>query len=162
MPTSSACNSQNRASDVVGEDGELGRREESGSEPDGRRGVLPGLPGGAAMRETEPEISDDVLDALLAGARTAQEIAGPDGVLAHLTRRLMHRALEAELTEHLGYEAGQAPASGTGNSRNGKPGKTVLTDHGRRRAATGSSTTTLRPAIPATPISFTAGGEAPS
>ncbi len=74
-----------------------------------------------------------MLDALLAGARTAQQIAGPDGVLADLTRRLLNRALEAELTEHLGYEAGKAPAGGRGNSRNGKPGKTVISDHGPLR-----------------------------
>ena len=58
-----------------------------GAQGSGRRRGLPGLPGGPALDELEPEISDEVLDALLAGARTAQEIAGPDGVLAHLTRR---------------------------------------------------------------------------
>jgi len=76
------------------------------------------------------EISDDVLDALLAGAKTAEEIAGPDGLLGQLTRRLLNRALEAELSDHLGYEAGQAPPGGAGNARNGKPSKTVLTDQG--------------------------------
>ena len=95
-----------------------------------RRGPLSGLPGGPGVGEREPVISDEVLDALLAGASTAQEIAGPDGVLAHLTRRLLNRALDAELTAHLGYEAGQAPAGGTGNARNGKPPKTVITDQG--------------------------------
>jgi len=98
-----------------------------GAQRAARRRSVPGLPGGPALGEPEPEISDEVLDALLAGARTAQEIAGPDGVLAHLTRRLLNRALEAELTEHLGYAAGKAPAGGRGNSRNGKPGKTVST-----------------------------------
>jgi hypothetical protein len=39
--------------------------------------------------------------------RTAEEIAGPDGVLGQLTRRLLNRALEAELAAHLGYEAGE-------------------------------------------------------
>ena len=130
MSTSSARSSHNCASDLFVEDRELDRRDETGSGPDEGRGMLPGLPGGPALGEAEPEISDEVLDALLAGARTAQEIAGPDGVLTHLTRRLLNRALEAELTEHLGYEAGKAPAGGRGNSRNGKPGKTVLTDHG--------------------------------
>jgi len=91
------------------------------------------LPGGPALGEPEPEISDAVLDALLAGASSAQEIAGPDGVLARLTRRLLNRALEAELTEHLGYEPGQAPAGGVGNARNGQPPKTVITDQGRLR-----------------------------
>jgi putative transposase len=99
----------------------------------GRRGALPGLPGGRPLGEPEPEIPDEVLDALLAGASTAQEIAGPDGVLAHLTRRLLNRALEAELTAHLGYPAGQAPHGGSGNSRNGKPSKTLITDHGPLR-----------------------------
>ena len=60
---------------------------------------------------SEPlELSDELLDALLAGARTAEEIAGPDGLLGQLTRRLLNRALEAELIEHLGYEAGAGAA----------------------------------------------------
>jgi putative transposase len=101
---------------------------------DGRaaRGVA-GVAGRSWLGEPEPEISDEVLDALLAGASTAQEIAGPDGILAHLTRRLLNRALEAELTAHLGYPAGQAPPGGAGNARNGRPAKTVLTDQGPLR-----------------------------
>ena len=94
-----------------------------------RREVFAGLPGDPGLDETL-EISDDVLDALLAGAKTAEEIAGPDGLLGQLTRRLLNRALEAELSEHLGYKAGQAPPGGAGNARNGKPSKTVLTDQG--------------------------------
>jgi putative transposase len=92
--------------------------------------MLPGLPGGRGLGEPELEISDEVLDALLAGARTAEEIAGPDGLLGHLTRRLLNRALEAELTEHLGYESHREPPGGAGNARNGKPPKTILTDQG--------------------------------
>jgi putative transposase len=113
------------------------RSEPSGraqrSETIERREVLPGLPGGPGLGELAPEISDEVLDALLAGASTAEEIAGPDGVLAHLTRRLLNRALEAELTEHLGYPPGQAPPGGAGNARNGQPPKTVLSDQGALR-----------------------------
>jgi putative transposase len=95
--------------------------------------VLPGLPGGPGVDEQPLEISDEVLDALLAGASAAQEIAGPDGLLGQLTRRLLNRALEAELTEHLGYEPDQAPPGGVGNARNGKPSKTILTDQGPLR-----------------------------
>ena len=98
-----------------------------------RREVFPGLPGGAGLDQEPLEVSDELLDALLSGARTAEEIAGPDGLLGHLTRRLLNRALEAELTEHLGYEAGQAPPGGVGNARNGRPGKTILTDQGPLR-----------------------------
>ena len=49
------------------------------SETTERRGVLPGLPGGRGLGEPEPVISEEVLDALLAGASTAEGIAGPDG-----------------------------------------------------------------------------------
>ncbi len=98
-----------------------------------RREVLPGLPGGPGIDQEPLELSDELLDALLSGARTAEEIAGPDGLLGRLTRRLLNRALEAELTEHLGYEADQAPPGGAGNSRNGQPAKTILTDQGPLR-----------------------------
>ncbi|MCD6725987.1 MAG: transposase [Solirubrobacteraceae bacterium] len=50
-----------------------------------------------------------------------------------MTRRLLERALEAEISEHLGYEHGQAPPGGTGNARNGRPPKTLLTDQGPLR-----------------------------
>ena len=89
---------------------------------------LPGLPGGGLLER--PELSDDLIDELLAGARTAEEIAGPEGLLGQLTRRLLERALQAEITDHLGYRAGEAPPGGTGNARNGQPAKTVLTDQG--------------------------------
>jgi putative transposase len=95
--------------------------------------VLAGLPGGPAVGEPEVEISDEVLDALLAGASSAEEIAGPGGVLGVLTRRLLNRALEAELTAHLGYERHQEPPGGAGNARNGRPSKTVLTESGPLR-----------------------------
>ncbi len=145
MPTSSVRSSHNSASDLVAEGREVGRCAcscEERSRPSGpaqrseeveRRGPLPGLPGGRAVDEPELEISDEVLDALLQGASSAEEIAGPDGVLAHLTRRLLNRALELELSAHLGYEAGQAPLGGVGNARNGRPTKTVLSDQGPLR-----------------------------
>ncbi len=36
----------------------------------------------------------------------------------------------AELSDHLGYEKGDPSGRGTGNSRNGHSGKTVLTEDG--------------------------------
>jgi putative transposase len=92
---------------------------------------LPGLPGGGLV--DRPELSDELIDELLGGAKTAEEIAGPEGLLGQLTRRLLERALEVEITEHVGYEHGQAPPGGTGNARNGRPPKTVLTDQGAVR-----------------------------
>ena len=51
---------------------------------------------------TDRRISNEVIDELLAGASTEQEIAGPGGLLAELTKRLVERAMEVELTEHVG------------------------------------------------------------
>jgi putative transposase len=81
----------------------------------------------AAVRD---RLADEVIDELLAGARTEEEIVGPGGVLAQLTKRLVERALSAELTEHLGYEPHQEPPGGTGNTRNGSTGKTLATEQG--------------------------------
>jgi putative transposase len=54
-------------------------------------------------------------------------------LLADLTRRLVERAMDAELTEHLGYEHGQPPPGGAGNTRNGTTPKTLATQHGQVR-----------------------------
>jgi len=81
----------------------------------------------AGVRE---RLSDELIDELLAGARTEEEIIGPGGLLADLTRRLVERALSAELTEHLGYEPHREPFGGTDNTRNGATPKTLVTEHG--------------------------------
>ena len=89
------------------------------------RGSLDGLP-----PEVREQLSDELIDELLAGARTEEEIVGPGGLLADLTRRLVERAMSAELTEHLGYEPHQEPPGGAGNTRNGTSPKTLATEHG--------------------------------
>ena len=93
-----------------------------------RRAVGPLADGG--------RISDEVIDELLAGASTEEEIVGPGGLLAELTRRLVERAMDAELTEHLGYEPHCEPEGGAGNTRNGGTPKTLITDHGPVRIST--------------------------
>ena len=76
-------------------------------------------------------ISDEVIDELLAGARTEAEIAGPGGLLAQLTKRLVERAMEVELTDHVGYEPHCEPPGGAENTRNGTTPKTLITDQGK-------------------------------
>jgi putative transposase len=95
----------------------------------GVRSAVRELPGGS-------RISDEVIDELLAGASSEEEIVGPGGLLAQLTRRLVERAMEAELTEHVGYEPHCEPPGGAGNTRNGGTPKTLLTDHGPVRIRT--------------------------
>ena len=83
-----------------------------------------------ALGVPSERISDEVIDGLLAGASTEEEIAGPGGLLADLTKRLLERAMEVELTDHLGYEPHQEPPGGAENQRNGSTGKTLMTEHG--------------------------------
>ncbi len=66
---------------------------------------------------SDRRISNEVIDELLAGASTEEEIAGPGGLLAQLTKRLVERAMEVELSDHVGYEPHQEPPGGTGNTR---------------------------------------------
>ena len=94
-------------------------------EPAPPPGILDRLPD--EMREKLP---DELVDELLAGAKTEEEIVGPGGLLSQLTKRLVERAMEVELTDHLGYEPHQEPPGGTGNTRNGSTPKTLSTEHG--------------------------------
>jgi putative transposase len=103
------------------------------SEPVGRAEQPAGdasLAGIELPPEVRERLSDEVIDRLLAGARSEDEIVGPGGVLAQLTKRLVERALQAELSEHLGYEPHREPPGGVGNTRNGSTPKTLATEHG--------------------------------
>nr|WP_308209986.1 transposase [Actinomadura madurae] len=57
-------------------------------------------------------------------------LVGPDGLLAGVTRTVLQAALEAEMTDHLGYDRGERPARPTGNHRNGTSARTVSTEVG--------------------------------
>ena len=69
------------------------------------------------MREKLP---DELVDELLAGAGSEEEIVGPGGLLSQLTKRLVERALEVELSDHLGYEPHYEPPGGTGTRATGR------------------------------------------
>ena len=58
------------------------------------------------------------------------ELVGPGGLLTGLTKTVLETALEAEMSEHLGYEAHEVAGRDGGNSRNGTRSKTVLTEIG--------------------------------
>src|SRR5437667_7877264 len=90
--------------------------------------------GGARPPRGRPPVglSDEVRDRLA----DEEEIVGPGGVLAQLTKRLVERAMSAELTEHLGYEPHQEPPGGSGNTRNGSTPKTLATEQGPVRIET--------------------------
>ena len=78
----------------------------------------------------KPKIRKELLDELLAGYESPEDLTGPEGLLKRLTGALVERALGAELTDHLGYPPGAPEGSGSGNSRNGTSEKTLLTEQG--------------------------------
>src|SRR5690606_29094919 len=81
------------------------------------------------MAEKSEQDVDAMLDRLLEGKRP-EEVVGQGGLLEDLTKRLLERALEGELTEHLGYEKHAREGRNGGNSRNGRTKKRVKTDAG--------------------------------
>jgi putative transposase len=84
-----------------------------------------------AAKKIAEVFAPDTIDALLKDAKaTGTPVDGIDGLLNQMTKAVLERALQAEMTDHLGYEAGDPAGHGTGNSRNGKSTKTVSTRNG--------------------------------
>ena len=106
------------------------------SEPSGGESRLAGeATTSAGILERVPDdirrvLPNEVVDELLAGAKTEGEIFGAGGLFSQLTKRLVERAMEVELTDHLGYEPHREPPGGAGNTRNGSTPKTLVSDHG--------------------------------
>lgn len=78
-------------------------------------------------------LDKDLIDKLLEGYEKPEDLIGEDGLLKQLTKALVERALNAEMTHHLGYEK-HKPSPGTGNSRNGKSKKKLQGDFVRSRS----------------------------
>jgi putative transposase len=73
---------------------------------------------------------DALIDELLKECKDLKEILGKNGLLKQLTKRLVERTLQAELSDHLGYEPHAAEGRGSGNCRNGNGQKTLQSDSG--------------------------------
>ena len=71
----------------------------------------------------------ELLDELLKNSKTQDDLFGEDGVFKQLKKALVQRALEAEMSHHLGYEKNEQSKS-AGNYRNGSSSKKLLTDQG--------------------------------
>src|SRR5215203_5956948 len=75
-------------------------------------------------------IDHKLIDNLLKDYKTPEEILGDNGLLKQLTKAVLERAMQAELTDHLGYEPHDAAGDNSGNSRNGKSRKTLKGEFG--------------------------------
>jgi len=76
-------------------------------------------------------ITPAVLDELLKEYKTPGDMLGNDGLLQQLTKALVERALEGEMTHHLGYPPHDASGDKSGNSRNGKSKMTITGKRGQ-------------------------------
>ena len=56
------------------------------------------------MSKDKHPITDALLDQLLANYQKPEDLIGADGILKQLTKKLVERALDAEMTHHLGHD----------------------------------------------------------
>jgi len=76
------------------------------------------------------DINDKLLDQLIAGYKKPEDLIGENGLLKQLTKRLLERAMQAEMTDHLGYAKNDPVGKNTGNSRNGSYRKKLKGEFG--------------------------------
>jgi putative transposase len=99
---------------------------------------LPAMPGDGGVPEAfrrplRDLMGDGLLDALLERSRDQAgglRLTGEGSMLGELVKVVLERALEAELTAHLGYGKSERSGAPGGNARNGAIAKTVQTGVG--------------------------------
>lgn len=84
----------------------------------------------AAQAAVLPKIPPELLDHLVEGPMTAEAV---EDASRAFKKALIERALGAEMSHHLGYPVGADKPETATNHRNGRSGKTVLTDDGPLR-----------------------------
>lgn len=80
------------------------------------------------------ELTEEMIQQLkadLTKARTYSDLMGSDGAIKKLLKNAIEGMLDAELSEHLGYERYSPAGKNTGNNRNGKTNKTLKNDTGQ-------------------------------
>lgn len=75
-------------------------------------------------------IPKDLLDTLMKDYKNPEDLIGETGLLKQLTKQLLERAMQAEMTVHLGYEKNAPAEKKTSNSRNGSYKKRVKGEFG--------------------------------
>jgi len=76
-------------------------------------------------------ITPALLDELLKDYKSPEDMFGDDGLLQQLTKAVVERALQGEMTHHLGYKKHDPAGQNSGNSRNGKSTKTIRGKRGQ-------------------------------
>ncbi|ATB58435.1 Xax1 transposase [Xanthomonas citri pv. fuscans] len=95
------------------------------------------------------EVPDELLSSLLVNYTKPEDLIGENGLLKQLTKRLVERALDAEMTEHLGHDKHEPVANAAGNTRNGRSRKTLMPlpspDHSTHTIAAANESATSSP-----------------
>lgn len=76
-------------------------------------------------------IPKELLDTLMQDYKNPEDLIGETGLLKQLTKQLLERAMQAEMTDHLGYEKNASVSNDTGNTRNGSYNKNIKGDFGQ-------------------------------
>ncbi len=80
-------------------------------------------------------INPEMLDDLMKKIKTPEDLFGENGVLKQFVKAITERALQAELSNHLGYEKHDSKGKNSGNSRNGNTSKTIKGTFGETEIA---------------------------
>ncbi len=82
------------------------------------------------MSSRKQDVPNELITSLLANYKTPEDLVGESGLLKKLTKLMVEKALDAEMTEHLGHERHEPVANATGNTRNGRSRKTLKAGFG--------------------------------
>ena len=82
------------------------------------------------MATSKEELVEELLKDVDFSKLTTEQITGESGLLKQLTKRIVEKAMNTEMNDHLGYEVNNPSGKNSGNSRNGTSKKTLLTEIG--------------------------------
>jgi putative transposase len=82
------------------------------------------------MTETTTQMLDNLIKDHLAQGKNPKELLSKEGLLGQLTKALVERCLEGEMSTHLGYEKDEHAGKSGDNRRNGYSKKTLTSDQG--------------------------------
>ncbi len=82
------------------------------------------------MAMDKDEIIKELLKDLDFKKLTPEQVTGKNGLIQQLTKKIIETAMNAEMTDHLGYEKNERSTEKTDNVRNGKSSKKVITNNG--------------------------------
>ena len=95
-----------------------------------KRTVSIGHPEDPPRRTKSATINPKLIDQLLAES-LPEDLLGENGLIKQFAKAILERALETEMTTHLGHESGEHISNESGNKRNGISSKTVQGELGR-------------------------------